>query len=110
MGLTPSALVIGTFASTAYIHLQLEARRRLYPEVPLMVHDDASPAAGILQALCGACGAGFIRMPLRLPPCKVDLSAFARGLDWARGLGGGCAICPDRRDGVRGLARMGFKE
>ena len=45
----PFALVIGTFASTAYIHLQLEARRRLYPEVPLLVHDDGSPAAPIIM-------------------------------------------------------------
>ncbi|MEK0451149.1 MAG: hypothetical protein RL088_3417 [Verrucomicrobiota bacterium] len=93
----PFTLVIGTFASTAYIHLQLEARRRLYPEVPLLVHDDASPAAGILQALCGAYGAGFIRTPLRLPPCKGDLSAFARGLDWARGLGADVLVKLSRR-------------
>ena len=93
----PFALVIGTFASTAYIHLQLEARRRLYPEVPLLVHDDASPAAEILQALCGAYGAGFIRTPLRLPPCKGDLSAFARGLDWARGLGADVLVKLSRR-------------
>ena len=37
-------LVVGTFAAVPYIHLHLEARRRFYPHVPLLVHDDASPA------------------------------------------------------------------
>ena len=77
------ALVIGTFAAVPYVHLQLEARRRLYPGVPLLVHDDGSPAAGTLGALCRGYGADFSGNARRLPPCKGDLSAFVSGLAWA---------------------------
>ena len=42
------AVVVGTFAAVPYVHLHLEARRRFYPEVPLLVHDDGSPKSAEL--------------------------------------------------------------
>ena len=77
-------VVVGTFAGVAYVHLQLEARRRYYPGVPLLVHDDGSPVSGRLAELCESYGADFERNTSRLPPCKGDLSAFAGGFVWAR--------------------------
>ncbi len=52
---TPKArvgVVVGTFAALPYVHLQLEARRRRWPGVPMLVHDDASPQQADLSALC----------------------------------------------------------
>ncbi len=80
------ALVVGTFAGLPYIHLHLEARRRLYPEVPLLVHDDGSPLAAELSRLCQRYGAVYERNTRRLPPCEGDLTAFIGGLAWAREL------------------------
>lgn len=91
------ALVVGTFAAVPYVHLQLEARRRLYPEVPLLVHDDHSPRAAELAALCGAYGANFVQTATRFPPCKGDLSAFVYGLGWAREMGADVLVKLSRR-------------
>lgn len=91
------AVVVGTFAAVPYVHLHLEARRRFYPEVPLLVHDDASPKAAALAALCRDYGADFERNTPRLPPCKGDLCAFAGGLAWARENGAGLLVKMSRR-------------
>ena len=77
-------LVIGTFAAVPYIHLQLEARRRLYPHVPLLVHDDASPAQEELRRLCGEYGCEFETNDRRLPSHVGDVSCFVGGLLWAQ--------------------------
>lgn len=81
------AVVIGSFAALPYVHLHLEARRRFYPEVPLLVHDDASPCAGELEALCRGYGAELAVNVERYPACKGDLTAMAGGLLWAQELG-----------------------
>ena len=80
-------LVIGTFAALPYVHLQLEAWRRLYPQVAVLVHDDASPQAGRIAKLCEQYGAEFEQNAERCPPCKGDLTAFVGGLLWARARG-----------------------
>lgn len=49
-------MIIGTFAAVPYVHLQLEARRRMYPEVPLLVHDDSSKQQERLRKLCAEYG------------------------------------------------------
>jgi hypothetical protein len=77
-------LVIGTFAAVPYIHLQLEARRRLYPQVPLLVHDDASPAQEQLRRLCAEYGCEFESNDSRLPSHVGDVSCFVGGLLWAQ--------------------------
>jgi hypothetical protein len=76
--------VIGTFASVPYIHLQLEAAKRFYPHVPLLVHDDHSSRAGELSVLCRQYGCDFESNTARLPHHLGDLSAFWGGLCWAR--------------------------
>ncbi len=91
------AMVVGTFAAVPYVHLHLEARRRWYPGVPLLVHDDHSPVAARLAALCGDYGADFERNTVRLPPCKGDLSAFAGGFHWARERGAELLLKLSRR-------------
>jgi hypothetical protein len=77
-------VVIGTFAAVPYIHLQLEARRRLYPHVPLLVHDDASPAQEELRRLCAEYGCEFESNDRRLPTHVGDVSCFVGGLLWAQ--------------------------
>lgn len=77
-------LVVGTYAAVPYIHLQLETRRRLYPDVPMLVHDDCSPRGSELDALCKEYRVGFMSTVTRYPASKGDLSAMAAGLDWAR--------------------------
>ncbi len=107
------ALVIGTFAAVPYVHLHLEARRRLYPEIPVLVHDDHSPKGGELAGLCERYGAGFAATATRFPPCKGDLSAFICGLVWARECGADVLVKMSRRfipkirwvDGLESLVR-----
>ncbi len=75
-------VVIGTFAAVPYIHLHLEARQRFYPDIPLLVHDDASARWEELARLCEAYGCEFERNETRQPPCIGDVSAFLGGLLW----------------------------
>src|SRR5207253_8771607 len=73
-------MVLGTYAAVPYIHLQLEARQRFYPTVPLLVHDDGSHKIAPLRALCQQYGCDFEYNGQRQPPCLGDLSAFVGGL------------------------------
>jgi hypothetical protein len=68
-------LVIGTFAAVPYIHLQLESRRRFYPDVPTIIHDDCSPVAGPLRELAAEYGAEFYCTPRRLSHQPGDTHA-----------------------------------
>jgi hypothetical protein len=77
-------LVVGTFASVPYVHLQLEARRRFYPHVKMLVHDDASPVGRTLERLCLDYNADFETNEVRCTPFLGDLTAFLGGLVWAR--------------------------
>lgn len=77
-------LVVGTFAAIPYVHLHLEARRRLYPKVPMLLHDDCSPHGAALEELCAGYGVEFASTATRFPSCKGDLSAMATGFVWAR--------------------------
>ncbi|MDB5341895.1 MAG: hypothetical protein JWP89_272 [Schlesneria sp.] len=80
-------VVIGTFAALPYIHLQLEARRRFYPGVPLLVHDDGSHQRDTLRSLCRSYDCDFESNSVRQPPCIGDLTAFLGGLVWAKARG-----------------------
>ncbi len=80
-------LVIGTYAAVPYIHLQLEARRRLYSHVPALLHDDCSPNTAQLQDLCREYDCAFESNAARLPPTLGDVSVFIGGLRWAQDLG-----------------------
>ncbi|MGH9720109.1 MAG: hypothetical protein ACRD8O_07840 [Bryobacteraceae bacterium] len=82
---TPATgLAIGTFAAVPYVHLALESRRRNYPHVPVLVHDDASGKASELRDLCGEYGAEFHSAGEPLGIQFGDMSSCAQGLDWAR--------------------------
>lgn len=76
-------VVIGNFAATPYVHLQLESWRRNYPQVPMLVHDDGSPYSQALGDLCRRYGAEFITTEQRHPHFVGDLAAFVAGFDWA---------------------------
>ena len=90
-------LAIGTFAAVPYVHLHLEARRRFYPDVPCVVHDDASPFAAQLQELCAAYNAHFFAPRQRLPPQCGDLSTMLLGIQSAQELGIDLAVKMSRR-------------
>jgi hypothetical protein len=77
-------LVVGTFAAVPYVHLHLEARRRLYPHVPLLVHDDASPKQGELRRLCEEYGCEFESNDTRQPAFIGDISCLLGGLLWGQ--------------------------
>jgi hypothetical protein len=109
-----AALVIGTFGSVPYFHLQLEARRRLYPSLPLLVHDDASSRIDALRDLCARYGAAFETNGLnpegRLTKGSGDLSAFVGGLQFAAEQGAPLLVklsrrCVPIRDFRRSLRR-----
>jgi hypothetical protein len=90
-------LVIGTFAAVPYVHLQLEARRRFYPDVPLIVHDDASPNQRDLRRLCADYGCEFESNDTRRPLCIGDVSCLLGGLLWAKHIGLDIVVKMSRR-------------
>ena len=78
-------VVVGTFGSVPYVALQLEARRRFWPDIPLLVHDDGSDDRDALAALCRAYGADFAATSKRQGHVLGDLASLVGGLDWADG-------------------------
>jgi len=77
-------IVIGTYASVPYIHLQLEARRRFFSHIPCLIHDDASHKINELASFAKAYDCDFEYNSQRQPPCLGDLSVFVGGLRWAK--------------------------
>jgi hypothetical protein len=77
-------LVIGTFAAVPYVHLQLEAWRRYYPDIPVLVHDDGSLQAPRLAALADEYGASFISTLQRRRHYLGDLSVYPAAFSWCR--------------------------
>jgi hypothetical protein len=75
--------VIGTYAALPYMHLQLEARRRLYPDVRTLVHDDGSKQGAAIEALAHEYGAEFVTHPVRHHHHLGDLSIYPVALAWA---------------------------
>jgi hypothetical protein len=90
-------LVVGTFAAVPYVHLHLGARRRLYPHVPLLVHDDASPKQHELRRLCEEYGCEFESNDVRQPACIGDISCLLGGLLWAKHIGLDIVVKMSRR-------------
>ena len=90
-------MVVGTFAAVPYIHLHLESRRRFYPDVPCLVHDDCSPAAERLRELCAEYGATYASPPERLSPNCGDLTASLLAIQSAQSLNLDLAVKMSRR-------------
>ena len=90
-------LAVGTFAAVPYVRMHLEARRRLYPDVPLIVHDDASPNQRDLRRLCADYGCEFESTDARRPLCIGDVSCLLGGLLWAKHLGLDIVVKMSRR-------------
>lgn len=80
-------LVIGTFAAVPYVHLHLESRKRHYPSVLTLVHDDGSPFAEQFQTLCERYYAEYSASPRRIGHQSGDLAATLKGLEWGRAKG-----------------------
>ena len=83
---TPTlGLVIGTAGYPAYTAMHLETAKRLYPDLPILVHDDWGTAE--TKALCDAYGADIEAPERRQGHGHGDLRAFTKGLRWADGKG-----------------------
>jgi hypothetical protein len=76
-------LVISTYGGVPLVELALAVRQRLYPDIPALVHDDASPDADRLQSLALRYGADFQCNSSRLSHQMGDLSGLIGGLRWA---------------------------
>jgi hypothetical protein len=86
-GVPKVGLVISTYGAPAYVDLALAVRNRLYPDVPVLVHDDASEQADSLMAVCQSPGVTFESNSSRLGHDMGDLSSIVGGLGWAQSLG-----------------------
>jgi len=78
---------MGTFAAVPYVHLHLESRKRHYPSVLALVHDDGSPFANRLRALCERYYVDYYSPPQRIGHQSGDLASVVKGLEWARAKG-----------------------
>jgi len=63
--------------------LHLESRRRNYPTIPILIHDDRSQHLCRLAELCQQYGASFSSNEERLGHNLGDLSAYESGFTWA---------------------------
>ena len=78
------AVVIGTYASIPYVHLQLEVWKSFCNNVPLLVHDDFSHHRYILKDLCKNYGVDLITTSKRMGHVPGDVAAFLSGFEWAQ--------------------------
>lgn len=76
-------LVITTYGAAPHVELALALRQKLYPDLPALVHDDASGQAGDLAAVCRKYGADFEVNSSRLGHEMGDVSGVIGGLRWA---------------------------
>ena len=74
-------IVIGTYGSPAYIALQLEARRRFYPTLLMLIHDDFSSESLVLSLLCEKSKASFAGTSEKHGWSLGDMAAIVAGLD-----------------------------
>lgn len=82
---TPSiGVVIGTYGAPAYVALQLEARKKFYPELPCLIHDDSSLDREELKGLCKSAEVDFATTSERHGWSLGDMAAIVAGLDWGR--------------------------
>ena len=65
-GVPKVGLVISTYSALPYVELALAVRQKLYPDLPTLVHDDASRRTTELEALCGRYGVEFETASSRL--------------------------------------------
>jgi len=77
-------LVISTYAAPQYVELALAVRQRLYPDLPTLIHDDASPRATELENLCAQYDVEFESTSSRLGHPMGDLCGIVGGLRWAQ--------------------------
>ena len=75
-------VVIGTFAAVPYVHLSLAALRKHEPGIKILVHDDCSPAAERLRAICARYDAEYHSASVRRRATLGDASAFAAACRW----------------------------
>src|SRR5689334_9174614 len=77
-------LVITTFGGVPFVELNLEVRKGLYPQLPVLVHDDASAFGEELAGLCDRHHVEFETNSSRLGHEMGDLSGLVGGLRWAK--------------------------
>lgn len=77
-------MIISTYSSVPYVHLQLENRKRLGITLPTMVTDDCSPHKELLKFLCEGYGVVFYSRKDRLGHTNGDLMSFVNAIDWGR--------------------------
>jgi hypothetical protein len=80
-------LVVGTFAAVPYVRLHLEAWRRYYPGIPILIADDGSPCREAIKEICASYGVVFESNYDRLRRTVGDMSAYVKGFDWAASIG-----------------------
>jgi hypothetical protein len=68
----------------AYVHLHLEARKRFYPDIPLLVHDDNSQEVEKLRELCQRYGAEFMTTGKHQGHFEGDDACFMNALKWCK--------------------------
>jgi hypothetical protein len=90
-------IAIATHACVPYVHMQLEARKRFYPDVPALVVDDCSPDFRELANLCKQYGADFISNPQRLGHVKGDIASYRHAIQWAAAKGLDLVVKVSRR-------------
>jgi hypothetical protein len=104
-------LVISTFGSPLYVALALAVRKRFYPALPVLVHDDASPEGAELADVCERQGADFETNSANLGHEMGDLSGIVGGLRWAQERGVELLVRMTRRfvplvDWTAGLSQL----
>jgi hypothetical protein len=96
-GVPKVGLVISTFGALPYVDLHLAVRQRVYPDLPVLVHDDASGQTNALAELCRVHGVTFQTNSIRMGHEMGDISSMIGGLRWAKEIGLDLVVKMSRR-------------
>lgn len=91
------AFTIGSYRLCDFVHLSLKQLRRLAPEAPILVSDDAAPESGHIENLATVHGAVYRGSTKRRGHFANDLQAFVHALAFAEAVGADVAVKVSQR-------------
>lgn len=91
------AFTIGSYRLADFVHLGLKQLRKLSPDSPILVSDDASPESGHIKNLAEEHGATYRGSTKRRGHFSGDVQAFVNALAFSEAVGADVAVKVSQR-------------
>lgn len=91
------AFTIGAYRLVDFIHLGIRQLKKLSPDSPILVSDDASPESGHIKAISEGLGAQYRCSRIRKGHFSADMQSFVNALAFAEAMGADVAVKVSQR-------------